>query len=274
MITATRATALAAGLAIAAAILALAVAAPSRVAQVTSPAPPGVSPFPATVGGESAWEALAGNPSFSTFTTLTASKADNIVQLLNAKGASVTVFVPTNEAFQPLLNLPIFGPLNSTSVLNGVLQQVLGYHVHNGSVITSVNVPTDHALSETTLVPSANVTLQRSATRPVSAQQLPGIITLPLWVNDANATYPDTLVANGVIHGIDRLLSPAFLVPRRGMPTSVPPVAVPSTALPPVTIPATAVPAITLPATAIPVTLPMGPPTAPIAIPTALPSPT
>lgn len=95
----------------------------------------------------------------------------------------VTIFVPTNEAFDNIGNL--LGNLTTEN-----LTDILTYHVVNGTVGYSSE------LENTTLTTlnGENVTIS--------------VIDGEVFVNSARVLVPDVLVANGVVHVINGVLNP------------------------------------------------------------------
>ncbi|KAJ3360919.1 hypothetical protein GGF32_007963 [Allomyces javanicus] len=185
-----------------------------RQAPSPPPPPPGVDAFPPNAANLTAWQAVSGNPSLSNFTSLLTAKAPQVVTALNTTGAAnVTVFAPSNTAFAPLVNQSLFQYLSSNPNYSGVLAQLLSYHAHNGSAIYTADVPANRNITEKTLSPFFNVTLSRGTARPLWAAQAANVTTV--WVNDAAIVYGDTAVRDGVVHVIDRVLSPTWYLPPR-----------------------------------------------------------
>ena len=91
----------------------------------------------------------------------------------------LTVFVPANEAFQV-----IGSALANASISD--LQTILGYHVISGTVAYSALI----ANGSVKTLQGNNVTLT--------------IVDGKVFVNQAQVIVPDVLVANGVVHVIDR----------------------------------------------------------------------
>jgi uncharacterized surface protein with fasciclin (FAS1) repeats len=96
----------------------------------------------------------------------------------------VTIFVPSNEAFDAIGNL--VGNLTKED-----LTKILEYHVINGTVAYSTSLMN---MSVPTLG-GENVTIS--------------IINDEVFVNSAKVTVPNVLVANGVVHVIDAVLNPS-----------------------------------------------------------------
>lgn len=97
----------------------------------------------------------------------------------------VTIFVPDNAAFSAIGSV-----LNTTNTT--LLTEVLSYHVVAGSVLYSTNIMNG---SNVTTLAGGNITL-----REVGGN---------VYVNNARVIRPNVLVANGVVHVIDRVLNPA-----------------------------------------------------------------
>ncbi|KAL9109308.1 MAG: hypothetical protein Q9227_006063 [Pyrenula ochraceoflavens] len=96
----------------------------------------------------------------------------------------VTIFAPTNMAFQS-----IGSALGTLSMMD--LTRILSYHVVNNSVLYSTTLM-DGASVPTVAGP--NITVHLEGDR--------------VFVNSAEVTTPDVLIANGVLHVIDDVLNP------------------------------------------------------------------
>lgn len=118
-------------------------------------------------------------------------EAADLTETLSASGP-VTVFAPTNEAFEALPE----GTLDELLLPENqeVLRQVLTYHVLEGEVpaadVTTGEVPT-------------------AAGTPISIQV--DEATGDVMVNEAMVITPDIQASNGVIHAIDQVILPPGL---------------------------------------------------------------
>lgn len=146
-------------------------------------APAAAAPAPAT--GD-VFETAKKAGQFNTF--IKAVEATNLTDVLK-KQPQLTVFAPTDAAFQALPP----GELDKLMLPENraQLQKLLTYHIVNARVDTSKI---------------------RGARGPVptvagNAVQIDGS-NEPLKVNDATITRPDVLATNGVIHVVDKVLSP------------------------------------------------------------------
>jgi transforming growth factor-beta-induced protein len=101
---------------------------------------------------------------------------------------SLTVFAPTNEAFAAVAGFPKFLETPWEAHLRGILT----YHVVSGEV-------TSEMLTDGLEVP----TLEGSDIL---------INTNPVRINGVDVVIVDVLASNGVIHGIDEVLIPPFLM--------------------------------------------------------------
>jgi uncharacterized surface protein with fasciclin (FAS1) repeats len=100
----------------------------------------------------------------------------------------VTIFAPSNAAFQAIGSA--VGSLSTAQLAN-----ILEYHVINGTVgystlLTNESIPT---------VAGKNVTIT--------------IEDGSVFVNSAKVIVPNVLVANGVVHVIDKYVLPLSLIP-------------------------------------------------------------
>ncbi|HYD46029.1 MAG TPA: fasciclin domain-containing protein [Phenylobacterium sp.] len=160
------------------------------LAQTPAPAAPAApapaaTPAPAPATGD-VFDTAKKSGQFNTF--IKAVEATNLTEVLK-KQPSLTVFAPTDAAFQALPP----GELDKLMLPENraQLQKLLTYHIVNARVDTSKI---------------------RGARGPVptvagNAVQLDGSGE-PLKVNDATITRPDMLATNGVIHVVDKVLSP------------------------------------------------------------------
>lgn len=160
------------------------------LAQTPAPAPaapaaPAAAPAP-TPATADVFDTAKRSGQFNTF--IKAVEATNLTSVLKNQ-PSLTVFAPTDAAFQALPP----GELDKLMLPENraQLQKVLTYHIVNARV---------------------DATKIRGARGPVptvagNAVQLDGS-NEPLKVNDATITRPDMLATNGVIHVVDKVLSP------------------------------------------------------------------
>ena len=160
------------------------------LAQTTTPAPaapaaPAAVPAPTPATGD-VFDTAKKAGQFNTF--IKAVEATNLTDVLK-KQPALTVFAPTDAAFQALPP----GELDKLMLPENraQLQKLLTYHIVNARVDTSKI---------------------RGARGPVptvagNAVQVDGS-NEPLKVNDATITRPDVLATNGVIHVVDKVLSP------------------------------------------------------------------
>jgi len=124
-------------------------------------------------------------------TLLTAVTAANLSTALS--GGPLTVFAPTNAAFDALPNGTLQKLLDPANIKD--LQQVLQYHVHPGEVV-SADLKSGEQVS--TLEGSKlNITINNSTVK----------------VNNATVTKADQFAINGVVHVIDAVLLPPDFVP-------------------------------------------------------------
>jgi len=125
-------------------------------------------------------------PRFSIFADLVA-QSDRATTL---RQEGLTVFAPTNQVFLDALDENDNGEVDDSEVPNNVGAMVQ-YHALE-EVYSAADVPT--SATDRPTLEGADVTLQRSD----------GTVT----VNNATVTESDIGVENGVLHGIDAILSP------------------------------------------------------------------
>lgn len=106
------------------------------------------------------------------------------------KGGNITLFAPTNAAFQAA------GLTTESSIMalpKQQLAQTLLYHVL-GSPVLSTALP--EGLNSVATVSRSVLYVNKTSTNTI-------------YINNAQVTQPDIRIANGYIHVIDRLLTPA-----------------------------------------------------------------
>ncbi len=135
-------------------------------------------------------------------TLLSAVTAANLGNaLLNA--SAITVFAPSNEAFNAALSAFGAGNLNQlVAKIGGIsnLQTILGFHV-----VPAVAFSTDLAATNTfTTLAGQNLIVNRSAS---------GVTVTDALGNTSNVVTADVAIENGVVHVIDGVLLPAYSLP-------------------------------------------------------------
>jgi uncharacterized surface protein with fasciclin (FAS1) repeats len=106
---------------------------------------------------------------------------------LVAPNADLTIFAPTNAAFEALGSQ--LDDLKQPSNI-GLLTTILNYHII-ATVIPRVNIPMGTTTLATVAGPS--ITIVRNAA---------------IFVNDVPVIVPDQLAANGIVHGLNAVLLP------------------------------------------------------------------
>lgn len=129
-------------------------------------------------------------PRFTIFARLV--KEADLAGALRGPGANDgrTIFAPTNEALLAALDSDDSGEVESDEIPSNA-DEILQYHVLD-SVFLAADVPTSETAVPT--LEGSDVTVQRSD----------GTVT----VNGNEVVIPDVEVDNGVIHGIDAVLTP------------------------------------------------------------------
>ena len=134
----------------------------------------------------------AGNPDFSTLVSiLTKPELSDLLAAANDPTQDLTVFAPTNEAFENLLMA-----LEKTSIDDlpvELLREIVAYHILGMSV--NSDELTDGAMVET-LLTGESVTVD---------------LTNGVKINDSNVTAADIMAVNGVIHVLDNVLQPSYV---------------------------------------------------------------
>ncbi|BDC99149.1 fasciclin domain-containing protein [Persicobacter psychrovividus] len=131
-------------------------------------------------------EIATGNENFSTLVAAV-SKFDDLTAAISSPDSDLTVFAPTNDAFQALLDSnPDWNSLDDID--EATLKAVLTYHIVEGSVFS-----TDLSDGRVETLNGKFVTVDLSN----------GVM-----IDDANVIIPDVEASNGVVHAIDAVLIP------------------------------------------------------------------
>ena len=205
-------------------------------------APGPVTPGPATPGpvtpepveGMNLIDVIAENDNLSFFAVLL--NATDLVTTLQS-GGPYTVFAPSNDAFG---NMPreAFASLLTD---DGERMRVLSAHVVNGSYTTADLLNVTRGGNTTTVETLAGGNLTISANGSV------------LSIDNATIVAPDINASNGVVHVIDRVLSPPAEGPGPTVPAGVvlppttPATVTPVPAIPALTTPPLVTPMLTMP---------------------------
>nr|HPJ45666.1 fasciclin domain-containing protein [Tenuifilaceae bacterium] len=133
----------------------------------------------------------------------------NLVSALEGSGP-FTVFAPTNEAFNQLLN--DLGATSLDDISTDILTNVLLYHVLNGKV-TSMEIEPGY-VNTLSIGPDNNqvsllVGYNDSSNKNTAAAVNTNILFLN---NDASVVTADVMATNGVVHVINKVLLPPNVV--------------------------------------------------------------
>ena len=199
--------------------------------------PEPVTPGPVTpepVEGMNLIDVIAENDNLSFFAVLL--NATDLVTTLQS-GGPYTVFAPSNDAFG---NMPreAFASLLTD---DGERMRVLSAHVVNGSYTTADLLNVTRGGNTTTVETLAGGNLTISANGSV------------LSIDNATIVAPDINASNGVVHVIDRVLSPPAEGPGPTVPAGVvlppttPATVTPVPAIPALTTPPLVTPMLTMP---------------------------
>jgi len=125
-----------------------------------------------------------------TFSILKAavSKA-GLLEALTAPDADITLFAPTNQAFQVALDK--LGLTKDELLESDDLADILKYHVIPGKIL-SKDIPEGLTKQRTLLGPEITIINEADSIK----------------INDANVEYADLEAQNGVVHVIDQVLLP------------------------------------------------------------------
>jgi uncharacterized surface protein with fasciclin (FAS1) repeats len=152
-------------------------------AALAVPAAPASQPAPAA--SKNIVQVAAGNPQFSTLTSLI--KKAGLVSALSGK-SNLTVFAPTNAAFAKLPK----ATLKKVQSDKKLLTSILTYHVVKGAVPASKVVKLNGTSVKTLNGKSVKIAVKSGK----------------VYVNKARVTKTDVKASNGVIHVINRVLIP------------------------------------------------------------------
>lgn len=146
-------------------------------------------------------EIVAGNEDFSTLLAAVSAASPEILEALSNPEAQLTVFAPTNAAFDALPDFVVAYVLGNTELLDSVLL----YHVVDGVVTSTDLVSMLDDMGMTTAVTLEGSELMVSV----------DLTALTAKVDNANIdmTMIDIPASNGVIHVIDAVLVPPVDLP-------------------------------------------------------------
>ncbi|MFD1314730.1 fasciclin domain-containing protein [Namhaeicola litoreus] len=134
----------------------------------------------------------ASNPNFSTLVQiLSLPEMSDLLAAANDPTADLTVFAPTNAAFDA--TLAALGKNSINDIPTGILKEIVTYHILGGAVfsneLSNGDVPT--------LLPGESVTVDVSGSG--------------VKIDNANVIAADVAAINGVIHGVDGVLLPSYV---------------------------------------------------------------
>jgi transforming growth factor-beta-induced protein len=136
-----------------------------------------------------------GNSNLSTLVAAL-TKYPDLVTTLSSTTTEFTVFAPTNEAFEGLLDA--IGQSSLDDIPESVLRDVLEYHVIAGAAVKSTE-------------------LTAGAIETVNGEDITVSLTGGIKLNGTvNVTTADVEATNGVVHVIDAVLVPPTIVPLVG----------------------------------------------------------
>lgn len=185
------------GLAAATALAATALAAPASANNARSSA--------------TLWQAVQANDALSTLefaiTASDATQGTDYIGALSNRSAYFTVFAPTNDAFEKVaddlyengeLGDGTVGTLATFLVTEGLLDEVLAYHVVAADRPAASLVKKSKSVSIPTLLAGASLTVTPSGT----------VVDASPSTDDAGIAAADIRVANGRVHVITNVLVP------------------------------------------------------------------
>ncbi len=151
---------------------------------------------------ETITELASANPDFSILVqVLTLPEMSDILAAASSPSSNLTVFAPKNSAFTALLQA--LGKSELSEIPTAVLKEIVKYHIIGDKFLSDdlANGPVN------TLLDGESVTID---------------LTNGVMVNDAEVVMPNIEASNGVIHGIDAVLLPSFVIDALGTIAEVP----------------------------------------------------
>lgn len=156
--------------------------------------------FPEDSANMTAWQLISTSPDFKNFTGFLNSTAPDLVSLLNDTTQNVTVFTPPDSVFQPFLNDSFIANFSTTNSSVPFYHALLAYHIVNGTALYTSDFPTNDTMMEQTLLQPFNLTFYQTSNGS-------------FMVNNASLLPPhDVNVTNGVIHPVNKILSPLYFI--------------------------------------------------------------
>lgn len=133
----------------------------------------------------------ASNPNFSTLVSiLSLPEMSDLLAAANNPTSNLTVFAPTNAAFDAVL--AALGKTSINDIPTGILKEIVSYHILGQAVmssqLTNGQVPT--------LLPGESITVNLSD---------------GVKIDNANVIAADVKAINGVIHAVDGVLLPSYV---------------------------------------------------------------
>jgi transforming growth factor-beta-induced protein len=134
------------------------------------------------------------------FTTLVAAlskpELSDLLAAANNPSADLTVFAPTNDAFDA--TLAVLGKESIDDIPVDLLYEIVSYHILPQAVLSNQLVD---GVEEQTLLAGETVVVD---------------LTDGVKINDSNVIIPDVRAINGVIHAIDGVLLPSYVLASLG----------------------------------------------------------
>lgn len=138
----------------------------------------------------------AGDPNLSILVSaLSKPELSDLLAAANDPTSDLTVFAPTNAAFEA--TLAVLGKESIDDIPVELLREIVTYHLVSGAVKSTELTNGDVE----TLLPGESVTVD---------------LTNGVMINQANVTMADIMAVNGVIHVVDGVLLPSYVVTSLG----------------------------------------------------------
>ncbi len=150
-----------------------------------------------TVRNTSIGDFIASSPNYTTLQN--ALQSANLFETLKGTGP-YTIFAPTNNAFKKLSSTAQSGLLDGSN--RAALQQLLSYHVVNGSLSSSElaqQIKAGNGKAQVKTLSGTTLTIQESSGRMTLTDEQGHTATIEA---------PDNRQANGVVYGISNVLMP------------------------------------------------------------------
>lgn len=163
----------------------------------------GAEPIDFSTTGNTLGDVINTDPNFTFYKALVARAGATFLPLLSDRNNRFTAFIPNDAAFIAS-GFPTTAAVTSLPVASAV--GILNYSIIPGEVLASTDIAT--VFPNVTYPSSLVIGTLPGTTVPFEASIFPSRRTTGFWVNNIPAGTLDQKVANGVIHVVQRIVSP------------------------------------------------------------------